>query len=176
MDQHTPEPQKNNTLATGVVVFAVIALLSVGAVAIQKKSLGSAAVPSPAITSMESSVSEATPSPAEVTEVIASPTAATGEFKDGTYSVVGNYISPGGEEEIAVKVTLADNIIKDIDVESKAFRPMSQNFQGKFISGYKPLVLGKKISEVKLDKVSGSSLTPKGFNDALQKVMKEPQT
>ena len=34
----------------------------------------------------------------------------------------------------------------------------------------KTLVVGKKITDVKLDKVSGSSLTPKGFNDALEQI------
>lgn len=91
-------------------------------------------------------------------------------YKNGTYSAVGDYISPGGAEQIDVKVTLKDNVITDAVVVSKASRPNSKIFQGMFVSNFKPQVVGKNIDEVKLTKVSGSSLTPKGFNDALEKI------
>ncbi len=92
------------------------------------------------------------------------------KYKDGTYSVVGDYYSPGGAEQLGVTITLEDDVIVSADVVSKAFRPNSIHYQGLFISGYKPLVIGKKIDDVQLDKVSGSSLAPKGFMDALAKV------
>jgi uncharacterized protein with FMN-binding domain len=94
-------------------------------------------------------------------------------YKNGTYNTIGNYVSPGGAEEIDVTVTLKDDIITDATVVSKAFRPNSVKFQGQFISGFKTLVVGKKIDDVMLDKVSGSSLTPKGFNDALAEIKAE---
>ncbi len=94
-------------------------------------------------------------------------------YKDGTYSATGNYISPGGEESIKVTVTLKNDVISDANVVSLATRPESKNFQSKFISGYKALVIGKDIATVELTKVSGSSLTPGGFNDALSKIKVE---
>ena len=94
-------------------------------------------------------------------------------YKNGVYSVVGDYISPGGAEQIGVEITLKDDVIVDAKVESKAFRPNSVKFQGQFRSGFSQLVIGKNIDEVYLDKVSGSSLTPKGFNDALEKIKTE---
>ncbi|KXK09170.1 MAG: hypothetical protein UZ21_OP11001000228 [Microgenomates bacterium OLB22] len=45
--------------------------------------------------------------------------------------------------------------------------------QGLFAEGYKTQVVGKSIDELKLDVVNGSSLTPKGFEDALQKIKTE---
>ena len=97
-------------------------------------------------------------------------------YKDGQYDVVGDYVSPGGAEQIEVKVTLKGDVITDAEVVSKAERPMSKQFQQTFIDNYKPLVIGKKISEVNLDKVSGSSLTPKGFNDAITKIKAEAKS
>jgi hypothetical protein len=41
---------------------------------------------------------------------------------------------------------------------------------------YKQYVVGKKIDEVQLTKVSGSSLTPQGFNDALAKIKAEAKS
>ena len=91
-------------------------------------------------------------------------------YRNGSYSSVGNYFSPGGEESINVSVTLKDDVITDATVISNASRPVSIKMQGIFIANYKPLVVGKKIDDVVLDKVSGSSLTPIGFNNALESI------
>lgn len=92
------------------------------------------------------------------------------DVADGTYEAVGNYVSPGGDEEIDVSITVKDGLIEEAEVMPKATRPNSVKFQNIFKENFKNQVIGKKISEVKLDKVSGSSLTPKGFMDALQKI------
>lgn len=91
-------------------------------------------------------------------------------YKNGTYQAIGNYSSPGGSENLEVKVTLQNDIIVSAEVTPKATIPASKNFQTIFSENFKQYVVGKKISEIKLDKVSGSSLTPKGFNDALEKI------
>lgn len=91
-------------------------------------------------------------------------------YKDGTYEATGSYMSPGGPDKVGVKLTLASGLITDITVTPIAGDKVSEKYQDKFISGYKTLVLGKKIDGLKLDKVSGSSLTPVGFNDALEQI------
>lgn len=101
---------------------------------------------------------------------------ATGVYKDGTYSATGNYVSPGGQEQVQVQVTLANNIITDVSFQADSVSPISQNFQKVFGENYKPLVIGKNINELKLSKVSGSSLTPKGFNDAIEKIKLEARS
>jgi len=93
-----------------------------------------------------------------------------GEYSNGTYNAEGNYVSPGGPESIDVTITLTDGLITDATVVSNAQRPMSKQMQGQFISGFKEQVIGKNIDEVNLTKVSGSSLTPKGFNEALEEI------
>lgn len=104
--------------------------------------------------------------------VVVSPTSATmaAVYRNETYSAEGDYTSPGGDEHLMVKVTLQDGIITDAEVTPEATRPNSVKFQEIFAANFKPLVVGKNIDEVKLDKVSGSSLSPKGFNDALDKI------
>jgi len=99
----------------------------------------------------------------------------TSSYKDGTYEAIGHYNSPGGAETIDVTLTLKDGIVSGANVVSQAFRSESQEYQGKFISGYKQYVIGKDISTLKLDRVSGSSLTPKGFNDAVSQIKTEAQ-
>ncbi len=146
----------------GLIGIAIIAVVAIG---IYVYSTSNSKSPSPAMTAAPS------PSAAAV-----SPTAAMmakSTFKDGTYTQEGTYISPGGEEHIGVKLTIKDGIVTDSEVTPEAVRPMSQKFQGQFAGGYKEFVVGKNITEIKLDKVAGSSLTPKGFNDAVEKIKAE---
>jgi uncharacterized protein with FMN-binding domain len=98
------------------------------------------------------------------------PVAAVTVYKDGTYTATGNYVSPGGPEEIKVTITLKADVIVAAEVVPMATNPKSVFMQGQFVSGYKALVVGKKIDEVQLGVVSGSSLTPKGFMEALAEI------
>jgi len=91
-------------------------------------------------------------------------------FKDGTYSATGSYNSPGGTETIDVTVILTKNVITSVSATPHATVQEAAEYQQDFIAGYKPLVVGKKINDVSLTRVSGSSLTPLGFNDAIEQI------
>lgn len=101
------------------------------------------------------------------------PTAAETKYKDGTYDAQGNYISPGGAETVGVKLTIKNDIVIDAVFTPEATLPASVNFQGQFAAGYKEFVIGMKLDDINVGKVSGSSLTPKGFNDAVAKIKVE---
>lgn len=90
--------------------------------------------------------------------------------KNGTYSATGSYDSPGGQDQLGVTVTLANDIITKVSITPGAGDNISEKYQNMFISGYKKYVVGKNIADVNLSKVSGSSLTPIGFNDALAQI------
>lgn len=91
-------------------------------------------------------------------------------YKDGTYTALGNYISPGGREEFSVSLTLKDGVVTDSSVNPGSPIPTSVQFQEQFANGYKQFVIGKSIADLKVGKVAGSSLTPVGFNDAVEKI------
>ena len=150
-----------------VVVLIVILVLAGGAYELTKsKSTTPAETAATAETSTPTTASEqVAPSAMEQKTVSA--------YKDGVYTVDGQYVSPGGQEEIGVSLTLKDGMITDAVVTPKATRPISVKMQGVFSENYKPLVVGKSIDEVTLDVVSGSSLTPKGFNDAVTKIKEQ---
>ena len=88
-------------------------------------------------------------------------------YKNGTYAADGSYGTPEGQVAINVSVTLLSDIITDANVTSVSGDRTSVRYQNKFISGYKQYVVGKNIADVQLSRVSGSSLTPEGFNSAL---------
>ncbi|OGL62684.1 hypothetical protein A3C09_02805 [Candidatus Uhrbacteria bacterium RIFCSPHIGHO2_02_FULL_47_44] len=100
----------------------------------------------------------------------ATPTTQKSSYKDGTYSATGNYVSPGGSESVLVTVVLKDDVVTDVMVSGNANNPTSKNWQARFISNIKAEVVGKKLDDIQLDVVSGSSLTPVGFMDALAKI------
>lgn len=107
-----------------------------------------------------------------VTTPIENPVTApvTGRYKDGTYSATGTYKSPAGPESVNVSLTLRDGVVTDSTVVGTATNDKSINYQGLFVGGYKVLVVGRSINTLQLGAVSGSSLTPIGFNDALAKI------
>lgn len=93
-----------------------------------------------------------------------------GQYPDGTYETIGTYAPHGVKTELHVKVTLQDDAIIDVDANLGETNPLSRQITEKFKSGYKALVIGKPIQGLKLGAVSGSSLTPLGFNEALRNI------
>lgn len=99
------------------------------------------------------------------------PTTSTGAtYKDGTYSATGTYATPESKETVGVTATLANGAITDVSLSQNPTRGESREYQQKFISGYKSLVIGKKIDGLSLSRVAGSSLTSNGFNAALDEI------
>lgn len=97
-------------------------------------------------------------------------------YTDGTYTAIGDYVSPGGPEQVEVTLTVKDGVVTDSVFKSLAERPASVQMQSNFAGGYKEYVVGKKLDEIEVGKVSGSSLTPKGFNDAVAKIKAEAKS
>lgn len=167
MENNVPTtPARNNSTAIVLPIVGIIVIAAIGLFVFNSRQT-------------ETVTSPNMPPPAAVTNSgssVDSETANNGPFKDGVYSVTGNYTSPGGQEEIGVTLTLADGVVTDSQVEVRATRPISKMKQTDFSEHYKTEVVGKSLSELQLSKVSGSSLTPKGFNDALQKIKAEAQS
>lgn len=164
MEETAPQTPKSRGVNKGIIVIAfivIVALAIVGYEATKPKDTTTATTPAPTTSSQDDG------EPAEGKAMTAT------TYKNGTYTVVGNYTAPSGPEEIGVTITLEGDVITAAEVESKSENPTSQKLQGIFIENFKPQVVGKSIDEVQLDKVSSSSLTPKGFNDALEKVKAE---
>lgn len=94
----------------------------------------------------------------------------SGDYADGTYTESGDYQAPSGAETVEVTVTLADNVITDVEVVGDATDAQAKLHQGEFTDGIADLVVGKNIDEISVDKVGGSSLTSGGFNAAIEAI------
>lgn len=104
----------------------------------------------------------------------ASTSAASG-YKDGTYSADGNYVSPNGTETVGVELTLSGGTVSDVNITQHPSNPNTRKFQGEFAGGIKAQIVGKKLDELNVSKVAGSSLTSGGFNEAVEKIKSEAQ-
>lgn len=101
------------------------------------------------------------------------PTPVNTKYKDGSYTATGMYSSPAGQEEVEITLTVSNDTVTAAKFVGKASNPGSVKNQELFDKGFKQLVVGKPIDSINLTVVNGSSLTPKGFMDALLKIKSE---
>jgi hypothetical protein len=95
------------------------------------------------------------------------------EYRNGRFTANGNYSSPGGAESVRVTIELENGIVKNVEFEGQTSNSTSRRFHGFFESGLSAQVVGKNIEEIRLGRVSGSSLTSIGFNAALENIKNE---
>jgi len=93
-----------------------------------------------------------------------------GEWQDGTYRAEGGYRSPEGAETVVVSLTVANNVITEISVTPNATNSTSKRYQGQFAEGIATETVGKPLGALQVSRVSGSSLTSGGFNQALEAI------
>lgn len=113
---------------------------------------------------------DATPTTSETSSAANDGGTSAASFKDGDYEGSGEYSNPGGQSKVKVDLTLADGKISDIKVTPEATNGTSKGYQQKFASGISDAVVGKSLDELKVSKVSGSSLTSQGFNQAIDQI------
>lgn len=150
------EPNRRKQIAGGIVLLVAVALLVVAVKAFSGDG-------SPQTTNDPADPGTSTSANAEKSQ----------PYKDGTYSATGNYVSPGGTQTVKVTLDLKNNTIENAAVESLSTNRDSREFQSKFISGFKPFVVGKDPDDIQISHVSGSSLTSEGFKNALEKIKEQ---
>ena len=188
------QPQKNSVLGTIIKIFSGVLVLGlVGFVfsqignktpVVEAPVLDKPVVDKPVLDKpvVEAPVLDAeaplTGETGEKTPTITNPVTNTNErkYKDGIYSATGNYISPAFREELGITLTIESDTVVAATFDGKASNSTSIKYQKNFKNGFDQYVIGKNIDSLKIQVVNGSSLTPKGFIDALKKIKKEAQT
>lgn len=95
------------------------------------------------------------------------------QYADGRYEATGEYGSQ--DSSIGVTLTLADDVITEVTVDPHATDPTSLDLQERFADAIGDRVVGRDIDDVHIDRLAGSSHTPDGFNDALEKIKNEAE-
>ena len=73
-----------------------------------------------------------------------------------------------------ISMSLVDGVITAVSVTPHATNPTSLDLQRRFAAAVPAVVVGKRIDEVKVRRLAGSSGTPDGFNDAIRRIKKQP--
>lgn len=155
-----------NKAIIGIIVVALIAIAATAVIITTNKKDDTANTSDNSATQMADTSDTAS----DTMDSTNSAADSSATFKDGTYTATGSYQTPGGQESIDLTVTLSGNTITDAKVVQNASGGEAAEYQSKFASGYKSLVVGKKITDVSLTRVAGSSLTPVGFNNAISDI------
>lgn len=172
MDENTEQSGSGSSmgklLIPAVVIGAfVIALIAFFALGMNKNN--AAVQPTPETAMQTTTAPSPTTAPITGTEAATAASA----YKDGEYSATGHYVSPGGPRDVDVTITLDQGVITAATFQGHATDPNSRRFQGEFKANFQPQVVGKNIDDVQVTKVAGSSLSPKGFMDALSQIKNE---
>ncbi len=158
-------PKTPNKAIIGLIVVALLVAAATATIVISSNN----AVSDTSTTTSDTPLTSSSTTPT----VSTSASTPTASLKNGSYSATGSYQTPGGQEQISVQVTLSDGVITDASVTQQGKTGEAQEYQSKFVSGFKSQVVGKKIDEVSLTRVAGSSLTPIGFNSAIDDIEKQ---
>ena len=94
-------------------------------------------------------------------------------YADGTYTAEGSYATPESVETVTVTLTLADDVVTEVEVTGNPQARESEQYQSQFIGGIKNEGVGKSLDEVSVSRVSGSSLTSGGFMQAVELIKAE---
>lgn len=175
MDRDNSADNTKKIIASVVVLVAVV-LATVSVNALSKKDARTATIDTGSKTttpSTDTTTNTTTPSTPDTTSA---PAADTQAYTDGTYAATGSYTSPGGTEAIKISITIQADTVTATSAQGLANDRDAEVYQQSFIEGYKSLVIGKKLDSISLSRVSGSSLTSRGFNNALNQIKDQAQS
>lgn len=160
-----PRPVRIGTALLGVAGIVTLAGCAGGATS-------DAAAPAPAATTAAPAASSA-PSSAPSESAATGSATTSGTYADGTYEATGQYATPESVETVDVTLTLAGDTITEVNVTGDPQAAESRRYQSEFIGGIAAEVVGKKLDEISVSKVAGSSLTSGGFNNAVETIKTE---
>lgn len=100
--------------------------------------------------------------------------AKTWQVAGNTYSTTVSYDTPAGVENNIISLTMEGELITNVQIAITTEDKTSIRYQTSFSEDVKPLVIGKKITDLgPLDKVSGATYTTEAFNNAIAALKQE---
>lgn len=150
--------------------LAMMLMVVIGACTTQETVTPTPTTPPASTTTVPAASTETTSPTTQATSESkpAEATNATAVLADGNYTTKGSYRSPAQTEDVEFTFTIKDGAVEDVVLVKESSIPMSEKYQDMFMEGIKKEIIGKKLTEIgTFDRVNGSSLTSKGFNQAM---------
>jgi hypothetical protein len=174
MNESGPGMSRGRLLGVAAVVGLLVIVLA--AYAASNRPGGGQTQASPTPSAKTSDAAGASPSVSPAASPATLGEAAGLAYRNGTYAATGRYQSPGGAQTLAVRLTIQGDVVTAAEATEGASDSRSRSYQERFLSGYKAQVEGKRLDELNVTHVSGSSLTPKGFHDAVRQIKDQAKT
>lgn len=97
------------------------------------------------------------------------------EFSNGTYQATLSYYVPKGHpDEITVTLTLADDIVTDLEIGHYASNGESEKHQARFKQDFDETeIIGKSLTDVAPSRIGGATITSKAFENTLLSIADE---
>lgn len=100
------------------------------------------------------------------------PTAVTLAYKNGTYDATSSYYIPGGQNSLAVTLTISGDKVTAVKTSSTVDSYESQRYVDRFNANISSAVVGTSLSDaMSQSRVGGASLTTSAFDDAITQIM-----
>jgi uncharacterized protein with FMN-binding domain len=174
-----PDNRIQKIVASFMTILAVV--LVTGGVAVydnKQKNAKTSDVSSvtPAQTTQQSTNDSTAPTDTTTsTDSSSSGSTSASSYKDGSYTASSDYSVPNGYEDIKVTLTVSSGVVTNSQIMNSESDRESAEWQERFASDYKSMVVGKSLSGLNLSYVSGASDTTDGFNEALDKIRTQAQ-
>jgi uncharacterized protein with FMN-binding domain len=167
--------EKNGRLKVTGIIISVVFLG--GTVITADKIKHSASVTAVAViptinSPLDSPAVPTTQSPSSST---AGPASTPATVKTASYTAAASYRVPHGQESIQVTLAVSNGVITDASIKNSENDNVSASYQQDFSASYKSYVVGKSISGLQVDIISGASDTTAGFNNALSQIATKAQ-
>jgi uncharacterized protein with FMN-binding domain len=101
-------------------------------------------------------------------EIVQVATETTMRYRDGSYTADGLY--GGLPSRLTVTLTITNDKIEGVSVQTHATDPTSLDLQRRFAQAVPAVVIGRPLADVHVGKLAGSSVTPDGFNAAVERI------
>gem|GEM_PF-6157535 len=97
------------------------------------------------------------------------------DFTDGVYEANGEFVTARGRytESVDLTLTITDDIVTDMQVVGNINNRKSQQYQDRFEAVIDDFIIGKNLSSIDVDAVSGASDTTDGFMVAVNAIRTE---
>ena len=167
---------QTRTKIVGLIVIVLLTTVgTVGAAAYNNRQNQEVALSAnqPNVVGITSSSQPATTATSTSSSAGSTPTAPSGTstYKDGSYTANGSFYTPDGTEQIGVTLTLKSDKITAVSIDaSSIYSGTSSAYTSRFSDGISSAVVGKNIADAQVYRISGASLTPVGFDNALTSI------
>lgn len=128
-------------------------------------------------TSVEVEVAEPAEEPTvEEAAPVEEPQADANEFANGSYTASASYNTPAGAHNLSVTLNVENDQVVWVQASSDGKHPESQEYTERFLGGLDARVVGVPLADLgRLGAVNGASLTPKGFDAALEQIRSQAE-